>query len=620
MAGEVSFDVVSDFDEQELRNALDQVRREVPALRLQGRPRSRSSRPRTELVLMTDDEFRAGGGQGPDRVEGDPAQPVAQDLRLGQGRAGRRQQGPTADRAASRPARGGGQAHLEARPRRVPEVQGADPGRRGPGLGQEQGRPPAGDRPAARARRAGPAPVRELPLAPRRPTWPHLRPPTRHPSPDLEPVLDEPEPSPDAEPVGEEALLAEPAGAPEAVADVVDEAPEPSGPVDHGPPPGTERVARTVGRVIADALHAAGVTDRLHRPGRELPGPPRRARSAGIRVVAARHEGGAAFMAEAYGQLTGRPGVCLGDPCRRRRQPGHRHPHRPGRLHPDVRHRRRRARARIGAARPSRRSDLVGSIGRIGQVGGRRSTTRRASSRSWPRPSATPSPVGPGPVLITVPEDLLDERCPAIAPGESAPFRPTRVEPEPDDVRAVLQLLAGARRPVILAGAGVLRSRGTADLVRLAELLEIPVIASWRRADVFPNDHRLYLGMTGYGAPRVGARPARRGRRDRRPGLSAQRDRLVRIRHPDERHPLGPRRPRAAGRPCGPVGAGPGGDRRRPHVPARRPTARARRGVLRAEPFDARRAANEADRAAYEVAASVSTTSRGTGRASTRAG
>ena len=67
-------------------------------------------------------------------------------------------------------------------------------------------------------------------------------------------------------------------------------------------------------------------------------------------------------------------------------------------------------------------------------------------------------------------------------------------------VRSVLHLLAAARRPVILAGAGVLRARATNDLVQFAEMLEIPVIASWRRPDVFPNHHPLYLGMTGYGS------------------------------------------------------------------------------------------------------------------------
>ena len=100
MAGDISFDVVSDFDEQELRNALDQVRREVQQrydfkgvtvdlTQAQGRAhpadRRRASRRRA---------------QGPHRVEGDPPQPVAQDLRLGQGRAVRREQGPPGDQAA----------------------------------------------------------------------------------------------------------------------------------------------------------------------------------------------------------------------------------------------------------------------------------------------------------------------------------------------------------------------------------------------------------------------------------------------------------------------------------------------------------------------------------------
>jgi acetolactate synthase-1/2/3 large subunit len=67
-------------------------------------------------------------------------------------------------------------------------------------------------------------------------------------------------------------------------------------------------------------------------------------------------------------------------------------------------------------------------------------------------------------------------------------------------VRSVVNLLAGASRPVILAGAGVLRARATNDLVQFAEMLEVPVIAAWRRPDAFPNHHRLYLGMTGYGA------------------------------------------------------------------------------------------------------------------------
>lgn len=59
MAGESSFDVVSDFDDQELRNALDQVRREVQQRYDFKGVHVDLQQARTELVLVTDDEFRA---------------------------------------------------------------------------------------------------------------------------------------------------------------------------------------------------------------------------------------------------------------------------------------------------------------------------------------------------------------------------------------------------------------------------------------------------------------------------------------------------------------------------------------------------------------------------------
>ena len=107
----------------------------------------------------------------------------------------------------------------------------------------------------------------------------------------------------------------------------------------------------------------------------------------------------------------------------------------------------------------------------------------------------------PGPVLLALAEDLLDEIVPA---GSAAPApRAIPQRPTDDEVRDVLQLLSQAERPVILAGAGVLRARTSNDLLRLAELLRVPVIASWRRGDVISNDHPLYLGMAGYGSPSV---------------------------------------------------------------------------------------------------------------------
>jgi acetolactate synthase-1/2/3 large subunit len=105
----------------------------------------------------------------------------------------------------------------------------------------------------------------------------------------------------------------------------------------------------------------------------------------------------------------------------------------------------------------------------------------------------------PGPVLLSMAEDLLDEEMPSDARVDAS--RQPVGRPSDADIRAVLHLLADAERPLILAGAGVLRARTSSDLTRFAELLRVPVIASWRRGDVVSNENPLYLGMAGLGAP-----------------------------------------------------------------------------------------------------------------------
>src|SRR5512140_2941360 len=68
----------------------------------------------------------------------------------------------------------------------------------------------------------------------------------------------------------------------------------------------------TVGRMVADALRRAGVRWAFTVPGESFLGLLDGLQAAGINVVATRHEGAAAFMAEAHAQLTGRPAACLG--------------------------------------------------------------------------------------------------------------------------------------------------------------------------------------------------------------------------------------------------------------------------------------------------------------------
>jgi acetolactate synthase-1/2/3 large subunit len=112
----------------------------------------------------------------------------------------------------------------------------------------------------------------------------------------------------------------------------------------------------------------------------------------------------------------------------------------------------------------------------------------------------------PGPVLIALPEDVLDE--PMAGGSMNVDASHAREDPAGDVppadrgvVQRGLELVSAAERPVLVAGAGVLRAEAVAALVRFAEAAELPVMAAWRRPDAFPNDHRLYLGMAGLGAP-----------------------------------------------------------------------------------------------------------------------
>ena len=278
-----------------------------------------------------------------------------------------------------------------------------------------------------------------------------------------------------------------------------DEAPTDEVPPAEPEPPAEPAGPRTVGRFIADALRAAGVRYAFTVPGESFLGLLEGFQAAGIRVVATRHEGAAAFMAEAHGQLTGRPAAAIGT--------------------------RGVGAANLAIGIHTARQDSSPMFALVGQVEreflGREAFQEidqaatigglAAHAAELTVAADVPRMVGdavraalagrPGPAFLSLPEDLLDEELPADAQVDTS--RPAPLRPEPDDVRAVLHLLAAAERPVILAGGGVLRARTSTDLVRLAELLRVPVIAGWRRADVIPNDHPLYLGMAGYGSPSV---------------------------------------------------------------------------------------------------------------------
>jgi acetolactate synthase-1/2/3 large subunit len=328
-------------------------------------------------------------------------------------------------------------------------------------------------------------------------------PPLMVPEPGLDPeITDDPaEPQDDpAEPQDEPAepqddpgdLQEEPAQA-DAVPEVSDDAaatePDPEPLVATGP--------RTVGRYIADALRAAGVRYAFTVPGESFLGLLDAFDGAGIRVVATRHEAAAAFMAEAHGQLTGRPAVALGTRAVGGTNMGIGiHTARQDSTPMFV---------AVGqVARANRGREAFQEIDQVATLGG---LAKWAAEPRTPAEAATAvaeaarQALGgrPGPVLLSLAEDLLDEVMPDDIGPETG--RPGASRPSDEDIRAVIEFLASAERPVILAGAGILRARTSTELTKFAELLQVPIVAGWRRADIISNDHSLYLGMAGFGAP-----------------------------------------------------------------------------------------------------------------------
>jgi acetolactate synthase-1/2/3 large subunit len=253
----------------------------------------------------------------------------------------------------------------------------------------------------------------------------------------------------------------------------------------------------TVGRMFADAIRRAGVRWAFTVPGESFLGLLEGLEAVGINVVATRHEGAASFMAEAHAQLTGRPAACLGT-----RAVGgsnlaigiHTAYSDSSPMFAFVGQVERRSRGREGF----QEIDVAETIGRLAKWSAEPTDVESAVQAAV---DAVDQALNgrPGPVVLSIAEDLLDEEVPAGMGPHLARIPPPR--PTDEQVGEVLRLVAGAERPVILAGAGVLRARTSNDLIRLAELLRVPVIASWRRGDVISNDHPLYLGMTGYGSP-----------------------------------------------------------------------------------------------------------------------
>ncbi|MER5216269.1 thiamine pyrophosphate-dependent enzyme [Streptomyces sp. NPDC002838] len=231
-----------------------------------------------------------------------------------------------------------------------------------------------------------------------------------------------------------------------------------------------------------------------------------RARAAGgpIEYIAARHEQGAAHMAEAYARTTGRPGVCLVVPG-------------PGVLNalPAV---------ATGYACSSPMlcvaadipSPLAGrGLGMLHELPDQDGVL--ASVTKWSARAGTPAAIPglvheairqsrsgrPRPVGLTIPTDVLTARAETDpVPAGQAPDRlPVSGAPERDVLPEIAAVLRTARRPLLYAGGGVLASRAGAALTALAEELSAPVVMSRNAGGAVPAHHA--LAFPSLAAPRL---------------------------------------------------------------------------------------------------------------------
>ncbi|MFC0301272.1 thiamine pyrophosphate-binding protein [Virgibacillus soli] len=213
-----------------------------------------------------------------------------------------------------------------------------------------------------------------------------------------------------------------------------------------------------------------------------------------IQVIAARHEGGAAFMAEGYAKSTRKPGVVfatrgvgatnLSIGVHTAYQDSTPMVVFLGQVHSKFRGRegfqevdldelfKPIAKWAVEINDPERMPELVQRAFRIAKTG------------------------RPGPVIVSLPEDVL--------PVETEmTFGPVAAVPEPtpsrNEINDVINMLSTANQPLVIAGGGIKNGAAEEALVNFAEKFSLPVMVAFRRHDVFPNEHPLYAGHLGLG-------------------------------------------------------------------------------------------------------------------------
>ncbi len=262
---------------------------------------------------------------------------------------------------------------------------------------------------------------------------------------------------------------------------------------------------RSGGRILVDQLRLHGVDMAFGVPGEsylavldafyDVPE---------IKFHICRQEGGAAMMADAYGKLTGRPGICFVT-----RGPG-------------------ATSASAGVHIAFQDSTpMILFIGQVGRDMIEREAFQEIDYRrmfgqmaKWvaqiddadripeylARAFATATSGRPGPVVLALPEDMLRDKTPA---SDAVPYGSVEAHPGPADMARLAELLAAAERPLMMLGGTSWDAQARRNIQAFAEAQALPVAASFRRQDFFDNGHPNYAGDVGLGLnPKLAARIA----------------------------------------------------------------------------------------------------------------
>ena len=264
----------------------------------------------------------------------------------------------------------------------------------------------------------------------------------------------------------------------------------------------SDMTARSGGQILVDQLVRHGVGDIFCVPGESYLAVLDALYDATLRVTVCRQEGGAAFMAEAIGKLTGRPGIAMVT-----RGPG-------------------ATNAAPGIHVASQDSTpLILFVGQVARSMSGREAFQELDYRAvfgsmakWvveiDRADRLPELVSrafhvalqgrPGPVVVALPEDMLTER---VEIADAPPCRPAQLVPGSAEMSELQRRLESAERPVLLAGGSGWSADAVRALAAFAARFDLPAAVTFRRQSLFPADHANFAGDLGIGPnPRLLAR------------------------------------------------------------------------------------------------------------------